>query len=151
MATKKKLDNPEQLTSDSEPTVDVVLTETKASQCGHANMQHYGTNGRLEKIVCDLPDGHAGDHHAKYTRNAKDEPETDSKGRVLKLTYHEEEADAWWNDEAGRPARAVDNDALQTSLLQKDLIMQVMKESPHLTIEQAMAKAKALPQWNALS
>jgi hypothetical protein len=141
MTAKKK--------QEEEVLAEVEVQETQPGRCGHVNHQHYGTNGRLEKVACDLPDGHAGDHHAKYTRNVKDEPETDAKGRVMKQTYHTEEADAWWNDAAGKPARPVDNDAIQMSLLQKDLIMQVTKENPRLTIEQATEQAKALPQWNA--
>jgi hypothetical protein len=29
-----------------------------AGTCGHINKQHYGIDGKLQDLVCDLPDGH---------------------------------------------------------------------------------------------
>jgi hypothetical protein len=144
--------NTEETPAEEKNVVEKVVEKVKAaavSTCGHVNKQHYNTKGKLEDLACDLEPKHAGDHHAKYRKNVG-EPVTDEKGRVVRVDYHEEEADAYWNDAAGKPAASIHGrEVEQTSLLQKDLIMQVMKENPHLTVEQATAQAKALPQWNA--
>jgi len=119
--------------------------------CGHVNKQHYNTKGRLEDLTCDLEKGHTGDHHAIYEKNVPDH-ETDDKGRVTKSRYAQEETEAYWGEMAGTPAKEISEAAVpQLSQFQKDLLGEVLKKSPNLTAEQALAVAKASPTWNALS
>ena len=123
----------------------------KEELCGHINKQHYNTKGRLEDLKCDLEKGHAGDHHAVYEKNTPDH-ETDDKGRVTKSRYAQEEAEAYWGELAGTPAKEISEAAVpQLSQFQKDLLGEVLKKSPNLTTEQALVVAKASPTWNALS
>ena len=119
--------------------------------CGHINKQHYNTKGRLEDLTCDLEKGHTGDHHAIYEKNVPDH-ETDDKGRVKKPRYNQEKAETYWGVRAGTPAKEISEAAVpQLSQFQKDLLGEVLKKSPNLTAEQALAVAKASPTWNALS
>jgi hypothetical protein len=151
MPTKKKLEVPEQLTSDSEPVAEVVLEETRleARTCGHVNKHHYNTKGKLEDLACTLPKDHEGAHSAKYVKLVG-EPVNDEKGRVVKTDYHEVEAVAAWSDAAGVPANRIQAGEIEAmTLLQKDLVMQVMAKAPNLTVEQATATAKAQPEWTA--
>jgi hypothetical protein len=118
--------------------------------CGHINKQHYNAKGRLEDLKCDLEEGHKGDHHAIYEKNIPDY-ETDEKGRVTKAKYTQEPAEAYWNSDAGIPASEIkEMAAVQMSQWQKDILGDVLRKSPDLPIEQAIAQAKASPSWNAL-
>lgn len=139
-----------------EPTTDEPVEETagkvppKEAVCGHVNHQHYGLNGQLELLACDLQKQHVGDHHARYQKNTGERVE-DEKGRLVKVEYHPEEADAYWNDAAGKPASNNLNETLQTNLWQKDLIMRILKEHKDMSAEDAYKLAKADPSWNAVS
>lgn len=120
-------------------------------KCGHVNKQHYNTKSRLEDLVCDLEKDHKGDHHAFYQKNVPDH-ETDDKGRVTKSKYTQEEAEAYWGDMAGTPAKDISEVAMpQLSQFQKDLLGEVLKKNPNLTATEALAVAKSSPTWNALS
>lgn len=136
------------------PTLDdkvenVVLEETFAAACGHVNKQHYGTDGRLQDLICNLPKGHDGDHRALYAMKIG-EPVNDEKGRVIRTNYREEERYGYWNDSAGKTAAPADGVEMeQTSLWQKDLIMRIMAKDPDMTVEKATQKAKQDPAWNA--
>jgi hypothetical protein len=128
--------------------VEAVKKVFEPAACGHVNKQHYNTDGKLQDLACTLPDGHIGDHQA-LCKKLSGEPQTDEKGRVVKSNYYEVDAIAYWNNAAGKAANPVTTEVMQTSLLQKDLIMQIMKEHPSLTVEQATAQAKADARWNA--
>lgn len=123
----------------------------KSGGCGHVNRQAYGTNGKLQELVCDLEPKHKGDHHARAIRNVP-EPVTDQKGITTSVKQREEEADAWWGDAAGKLTRDIIADVPeQMSLFQKDLVMGILNKNPNLTVEQALSQAKASPAWSAAS
>jgi hypothetical protein len=150
MPTKKKLEMPEQLTSDSEPVAEVVLEETPGpAVCGHINKQHYNTKGKLEDLPCTLTKGHEGDHSAEYVKLVG-EAVSDEKGRVVKVNYSEEQAVAYWGNAAGTPASKIQAGEIERmTLLQKDLVMQRMSRNPDLSVAEATAQAKASPEWTA--
>jgi hypothetical protein len=130
-------------------TIKEKVTSALRGTCGHVNKQHYNTKGKLEDLACDLEPKHAGDHHAKYQKNVP-EPVTDEKGRVTNVNYHEEEADAYWTNAAGKPAKDISEGTVpQLSLMQKDLLAQLMARNPDMTVEVALEKVKTDPRWNA--
>lgn len=132
----------------NEPVEEKEPQVVKAGLCGHVNRQHYNTQGRLSELTCDLPPKHLGDHHARYMKNIG-EPVTDEKGRVLKVSYHEEEAETWWNDVAGKPVADVAIGAVETlNLNQKDMIMSFMNRNPNLSAAEALKMAKSQAEWN---
>lgn len=150
MATKKvpveevPVETAEQETQAEEPKAE----EPKVMVCGHVNRQHYNSKGRLSEILCDLPPKHTGDHHAKYMKNVG-EPVNDEKGRVTRVTYHEEEADTYWNDAAAKPVGDVVVGTVEAlNLNQKDMIMAVLNNDPTLSTEAALNIAKAKAEWN---
>lgn len=117
--------------------------------CGHISKHHYNSKGRLEDISCDFVKGHTGDHHAKYMKKV-DAPETDVRGIVIEHHYHEEEADAYWGDAAGVPANEIkEGKTLQLTNFQKDILADIMNSDNSLSVEDALAKAKASPKWMA--
>jgi len=119
----------------------------KADNCGHINKQHYGVNGKLEDLVCTLPARHEGDHSAVYKRLVGT-PVTDEKGRVLKQTYEEVEDTGRWNDAAGTPAEQVRvGDKDQMTLYQRDMVLQIIKNSPKISVEQAIEQASKTEEW----
>ena len=125
--------------------------EAKFGGCGHVNRQHYGTDGKLLEIVCDLEPKHEGDHHARAMRNVP-EPVTNEKGIVTSVKQRQEEVGTWWGDKAAALTRdVIANVAEQMSLLQKDLVMDILNKNPNLTVEQAIAQAKASNAWQAAS
>jgi hypothetical protein len=133
-----------------EPVIEEPIKEPEPQVCGHVNRHSYGTDGKLQPLSCDLAPKHEGDHHARHIRNVKDEPETDAKGRVVKQTYHTEEAETWWKDAAGKPAHLIPEGEIgQMSLLQKDLVMQILNKNPKMPVADAVKQAKSNPAWNA--
>lgn len=123
--------------------------ETPAPVCGHINKHHYNTKGKKEEITCTLPKKHTGDHSAEYTRLVGTQI-SDEKGRVVRTDYHEEQAVAMWGDGAGVDAAQIyAGEVEQLSLLQKDLVMQVMAKAPNLSAAEALLVAKAQPEWTA--
>lgn len=127
-----------------------IVKEIKHAACGHITRHHYNAQGALEDLACVLPASHAGDHSAPYMKSVG-EPVHDEKGRVVKTVYHEEQAVAYWNDSAGKPANRIrEGEVGQMTLMQKDLVMQMLGKEPDLPIENAITKARALPQWNSL-
>lgn len=136
---------------DIEKEVEQVKESKGKPVCGHINKQHTGTDGKLEDLVCNLPEGHKGDHKAKHQRNIPDY-EHDDKGKVKKVTYHQEEVETSWGDAAGTPASQIQEEVVpQMSLLQKDLVMQILSREPALDVKMAVAKAKMSKEWNAAS
>lgn len=122
----------------------------KEEICGHVNKHYINTKGRLEDLTCDLPKGHAGDHHAVCVRKIPD-PLTDNKGRVIEERYREEEADAYWGDVAGTPAKDITEKPMpQLSQFQKDLLAEVLKKNPTMSIESALQQAQESPLWKAV-
>jgi hypothetical protein len=121
----------------------------KVTPCNHVNKQHYNTDARLEDLACTLPKGHTGDHFAPYLRNVPD-PITDLKGGVIQARYRQEEAEAWWSDAAGTPARDVkEGKIIQLSQFQKDIVAEILRKNPDMTAEAAIEQAKASPIWLA--
>lgn len=117
--------------------------------CGHISKHHYNAKGRLEDIACDLPKGHAGDHHAVYMKLV-DDPETDLRGITVAHHYREVEADTFWGDAAGTPVNQIkEGKSLQLSNFQKDILADIMKGDESLKVEDALAIAKASPKWMA--
>lgn len=136
---------PEQI----EKEVEIQKESKNKPVCGHVNKQHTGTDGKLQDLSCILPKEHSGDHKARHMRKVG-EPVTNEKGQVLRTEYHEEEVDASWGDVAGKPVSEISEEAtLQMSLLQKDLVMQILTREPALDAKQAIAKAKLSKEWNA--
>lgn len=116
--------------------------------CGHVNRHHFGPDGQPLELVCDLEPHKTGDHHARYQKNIAD-PVMDEKGRVIKVNYHLEEADAWWGDAAGKPvADILEGDQVQMTLHQKDMVMEILSKDPRMTAQEAVARAKAMSEWN---
>jgi len=133
------------------PETPKAVKKVELSTCGHVNRHHFGTDGKPLELVCDLDPKHTGDHHAKYQKNVAD-PVMDEKGRVVKVTYHQEESDAYWGDAAGKPvAEILEGKQVQMSLLQKDMVMEILNRDPRMTIQEATNIAKAKPEWNAAS
>lgn len=73
--------------------------------CKHINKQFIGIEGQLEDLVCDLPEGHTGEHRAKYKAlrlvDGMKDPRKETKimnGRE----YYIVEEDAEWGDAAGK-------------------------------------------------
>jgi hypothetical protein len=146
MPTKKKIEET------IETAVETIKDEVKAvvrGTCGHVNKHHYNTKGKQEDLACALPESHSGDHSAPYTKLVG-EPVTDEKGRVVRTSYTEAPAMSTWGNAAGQPASEIRAGEIeQMTLLQKDLVMQVMAKAPNLSVEQATAAAKAQPEWTA--
>lgn len=120
-----------------------------ASKCGHVNKQHYNAKGRLEDLVCDREPGHDGDHHAICFRNVA-EHVYNNKGVVVEEHYNQVEADSYWGNGAGVPAKDIKaGEAPQFSQFQRDLVAAILKTDPEMSAEEAYAKAKASPVWTA--
>lgn len=137
--------------SDIEQEVQAAEESKRKPKCKHVNKQHVNEKGVLQDLVCTLPENHAGDHRARHLRRVG-EPVTNEKGVILKMEYHEEEVEASWNDVAGKPASEISEEpVLQMSLLQKDLVMQILTRNPAMDVKQAIAQAKLSKEWNAAS
>ena len=123
------------------------VEEVTHDTCGHINKQHYGTKGKLEDLACTLPVGHSGNHSAPYKRLVGT-PVTDEKGRVIKNTYEEVDDVGQWGDMAGTPAEQVFvGEKDQMTLYQRDMVLQIVKNNPKITIEQAIAQASQSEEW----
>lgn len=121
--------------------------EEQPSVCNHENKHAFNADGKLESLFCDLPKGHGGDHHAKYTRNQA-ERTTNEKGIVVKVEQKPVDEDAYWNDAAGTPVNEIKEGKVeQLTEYQHDLVMDVLKRNPNLTAKQAIAAAKELEAW----
>lgn len=119
--------------------------------CGHINKHFVNTDGRLKDLSCDLPKGHEGDHHAKAFKNVADNT-YDLKGTVIRQEWRQEEVDACWGDAAGTPAKDIkEQPVVQLSQYQKDLVGEVLRKNPQLSVEDAIQQAKASPTWSAAS
>lgn len=133
------------------PETPKAVKEVKLSTCGHINRHHFGPDGKPLELACDLDPKHTGDHHAKYQKNVAEQT-MDEKGRVIKVTYHQEEADAYWGDAASKPvAEIVEGKQVQMNLLQKEMVMEILNRDPRMTAQEAINIAKAKPEWNAAS
>lgn len=117
--------------------------------CGHINKHFYNSENRLTDLPCDLPDGHNGDHHARHVRLVPDHL-VNEKGQVVQARYRTEEADAYWGDAAGIPAKDIHAVELpQLSEFQKDLVANLLRNHPELKAEDAVAEARKSPTWGA--
>lgn len=149
MTPKKKAESVDEAVSAETPEAVKEPKVQAPETCGHINRHHYNAAGRLEELACTLLPKHTGDHSATYKKNVGD-PVHDEKGRVIKVEYHEEEATAVWNDAAGKPAADIqEGEIAQMTLFQKDLVMQLLAKNPTLTVDQAVAQAKQMPEWNS--
>lgn len=118
--------------------------------CGHVNKQHTGADGKLQDLSCSLTKNHDGDHKARHMRKIG-EPVSNEKGQTLRMEYHEKEVESSWGDAAGKPASEISEEpVLQMSLLQKDLVMQILTRNPAMDVKQAIAQAKLSKEWNAV-
>lgn len=127
--------------------VEEVKKETK---CGHVNKHHYGSDGRLQDISCELLKGHDGDHKAVYMKLIPDHI-TNNKGVVIEEHYREQLAETYWGDMAGTPASAISEKPMpQLTQFQKDILSDVLKKSPSLSIEAAIEQARSNPLWAAV-
>lgn len=73
--------------------------------CDHINKQFVNIEGQLEDLTCDLPDGHAGDHHAKHKALRLIEGIKDPRRETaLKdgREYYIVEEEGFWTDAAGK-------------------------------------------------
>jgi hypothetical protein len=130
-------------TPEAEPDVQ------EPARCGHINKHYHNPQGLLEDLACTLLAGHAGDHSAPCMKNVP-EPTLNEKGQVVKTNYHAEPTVGYWSDAAGTPADQIQAGTIERmSLLQKDLVLQILTKDPGLSVPEAMQKARALPQWNA--
>lgn len=117
--------------------------------CGHVNKHFYNAKGKLQDLACDLPKGHAGDHHATYTRLVP-EPLMNEKGQVVEERYNQTEDEAYWGDAAGVPAKDIHAEELpQLSEFQKDLVAAILKKTPGIPVEEAIRQARNSPVWTA--
>lgn len=135
---------PEQI----EKEVEIQKESKNKPACGHVNKQYTGTDGKLQDLSCTLPKEHSGDHKARHMRKIGT-PVTNEKGHTLRMEYHEEEVEASWSDAAGKPVSEISEEpVLQMSLLQKDLVMQILTRNPAMDVKQAIAQAKLSKEWN---
>lgn len=149
MAQKEKYDMPKKAKAKSE-VEEPAMVEVKKSLCNHENKHAFNEEGKLAPLFCDLPNGHQGDHHAKFTQRLQVVDEYDEKGRVRKSHFEDNEQDAHWNDAAGIPAAEIEeNNIEQLTDYQRDLIMEVMRKNPSLNARQAKAAAKESELWDA--
>jgi len=73
--------------------------------CNHINKQFVNIEGQYEDLKCALPEGHDGDHSAKYKALRAIEGIKDPrKETVIRdgREYYVVEEDAFWGDAAGR-------------------------------------------------
>jgi hypothetical protein len=123
--------------------------ETK-EVCGHINKHYVNPKGRLEDLPCDLEKGHAGDHHAFCVHLVSD-PLTNPKGQVIEERYREEQAEAWWSEAAGVPAKDITEAPMpQLSQYQKDILADILKRNPTMSVEVALKQAQESPLWKAV-
>lgn len=121
----------------------------EAIPCGHVNKQHYNTKGRLEDLTCTLPKGHPGDHFATAMKNVPDHV-YDMKGAAIQQKWNEVEAEVFWSDAAGTPAKDIkEKEIPQLSDFQKDLVASILKKNPDILVEEAIAQARNSPVWTA--
>jgi hypothetical protein len=114
--------------------VEEAITDVNAltPQCGHVNRHHKGVNGRIESLVCTLPDGHTGDHQAEYEclrpfdgsyEHAQLPRVTMSKaivnGAVVPSEYVKVKELAFWGDAAGTPTADIQPDLDQLARLKQ--------------------------------
>lgn len=126
-----------------------IVKEIKLTTCGHVNKQHFNAEGKLEDLACTLDPRHPGDHQAPYKKNVADHL-YDEKNRIVKITYHLEDAVSYWNDSAGKPADKVKSgEVAQMTGFQRDLVMQILSRNPRLNVDQALAQARQSPEWNS--
>jgi hypothetical protein len=119
-----------------------------ANKCSHINRHYYNTDGKLEELACVLADGHEGDHSAPAKRNEGDRVE-DEKGRLVKVNYRQVDTTAYWNDMASKPTiEIVEGVSEQMNMMQKDLVMEIMKKNQNITVGQAIRMAKRNEVWN---
>lgn len=115
--------------------------------CGHINRHHTDEKGQLSPLACTLSPGHAGDHYARYTRLYPD-PIVDHRGTIIKMNYTTGEAETYWNDIAGTPAKDIKPEQIdQLTAYQQDLIMQVLRKNPGMTAQDALAEARNSKAW----
>jgi hypothetical protein len=109
-------------------TIDMSVTKVEVVDCGHINRHSIGIDNKPDNPACDLPKGHAGDHHGvhkmKVERERFYERET---GRLLKIEYDEAEAETHWSDMAGTPVKDIKPGPLP-SRSKKSEIMQVVEQ-----------------------
>lgn len=96
--------------------------------CGHINKHFHGVSGKLEDLVCTLPEGHEGDHSAptQALRQVEDNFETAlaveagaKKFTIAGKLYLTVNEDGFWSDAAGVLASEIKPDLDGFATLQK--------------------------------
>lgn len=73
--------------------------------CNHVNKQFVNMQGQFEDLKCELPDGHAGDHQARYKclRIVEGIKDPRKESQVLNgKEYYVVEETAFWGDAADK-------------------------------------------------
>lgn len=116
-----------------------VVEKVTSKKCGHKNRHFINHLGERDVLLCELPEGHSGDHEADYTcyrpydggsiRQARDlaagkiVPITLSRkieaGAVLEFKYIETVERAYWGDPASVAAEEIKPDLAQLMELRK--------------------------------
>jgi len=78
--------------------------DTVEELCGHVNRHSFGTDRKLDNMVCDLLKGHTGDHSGVHDELVRVENASIVDGReVTSVTYETVQRRCSWNDMAGTP------------------------------------------------
>lgn len=75
--------------------------------CNHVNKQFVNIEGQYEDLKCELPDGHVGDHQAKYKALRAVEGMKDPRKETVLFNgkeYYVVMEDGFWGDAAGKTA-----------------------------------------------